>query len=214
VCRYNFDHPDAIDQDMLVEHLWMLKQQQAIEIPVYDFSTHSRVGTQSLAPADIVILDGIFILAVARIRKACDLAVFTMEDSDVCLARRLRRDMKERGRTLDSVLLQYERFVKPGFQAFIQPTMSKADVIIPRARDNHKAILMLARDLAMQVLKRKKVTARQRFSLPSPSHVASGGGASSAPESPLPHTDVPTESELADALVTSARSTTTPESSS
>jgi uridine kinase len=183
--RYNFDHPDAIDFELLVEQLAALKARRTIAIPDYDFTKHQRVGTHSLEPADIIILDGIFILAVERVRKSCDLTIFTMEDSDVCLARRLRRDISERGRTLESVLVQYERFVKPGFQTFIQPTMSKADLIIPRARDNHRAIHTLARDLATQVLKYKRKMA---------------GIATPAPRSALP-----TDEELADALLAAAR---------
>ena len=110
-------------------------------------STTTISGTAT----SVVILDGIFVLHDERVRSACDLTLFCVEDSDVCLARRLRRDIVERGRTVESVLTQYLRFVKGGYTQFVAPTMTLADVIVPRARENATAIDMLARDLQRRV---------------------------------------------------------------
>ena len=129
---YNWDHPDALDMELLARHLRALHAGDDIAVPHYDFTLHER-GTKpsdctyiSAADTDVVILDGIFVLAVAPVRAACDLTLFTLEDLDICLARRLRRDIAERGRSVDGVLEQYCRFVKPGFHNFIQPSMNFA----------------------------------------------------------------------------------------
>lgn len=120
-----------------------------------DFTRHMRreaaVSTHVSSATDVVIIDGIFVLAVESVRAACDLTLFTIEDLDVCLARRLRRDIAERGRDVGSVLEQYLKFVKPGFQNFIAPSMNKADILVPRARDNLMAIEMIAKEVQRRV---------------------------------------------------------------
>jgi uridine kinase len=146
--NHNFDHPDSLDFDLLAEHLQALGNGEAIEMPLYDFSTHQRLTeTEHVEPADVVIVDGIFTLWMENVRSVCDLRVFTVEDLDVCLARRLRRDIVERGRSIESVLVQYQRFVKPAYHNFIRPSMIHADIIIPRARDNTRAIDLLVQDV-------------------------------------------------------------------
>lgn len=130
---YNFDHPEAIDFDLVVQHLKDLAKGKDVEVPKYDFTTHKRLeGTRLVSKPSVVILDGIFTLSIPSVRRNCDLTVFTLEDLDICLARRLRRDLQERGRDVDSVLRQYHRFVKPGYHTFIAPSMREADLIIPR----------------------------------------------------------------------------------
>jgi uridine kinase len=125
------------------------------QIPTYDFVAHRRAEgvTTRIRGREtaVVILDGIFVLWAERVRAVCDVTIFTVEDADVCLARRLRRDIVERGRTVESVLAQYLRHVKPGFTQFVAPSMSLADFIIPRARENATAIAMLARDIQRRV---------------------------------------------------------------
>jgi len=131
--NYNFDHPDAIDFDLVVHHLKELAAGHPVQVPMYDFATHMRLpGTRLVSSPSVVIFDGIFTLSVPSVRRACDLTVFTLEDLDICLARRLKRDVEERGRSVDSVLVQYHRFVKPGYHTFIAPSMREADLIIPR----------------------------------------------------------------------------------
>ena len=150
--KWNFDVPDAIDHDLLAQQLIQLKNGEAVQVPQYDFTTHKRIqATTEICGADVVIVDGIFTLHVEQVRRVCDVTMFTMEDLDVCLARRLRRDIVERGREVESVLHQYQTFVKPGFETFVRPSMQHADFIIPRARDNKIAIDMLARDITAQV---------------------------------------------------------------
>ena len=134
---YNWDHPEALDMDLLAAHLRALHSGEDISVPHYDFTEHKRRVPAlnssnedctfiSASETDVVILDGIFVLAVPPVRAACDLTLFTLEDLDICLARRLRRDISERGRSVDGVLEQYCRFVKPGFHNFIQPSMNFA----------------------------------------------------------------------------------------
>lgn len=114
---YNFDHPDALDLDLLGLHLAALKNGQNIQVPVYDFTTHKRLETTTFIDAkstSVVIVDGIFALWADAVAKHCDIKLFCSESLDICLVRRLRRDISERGRTSESVLSQYIRFVKPG----------------------------------------------------------------------------------------------------
>lgn len=152
--QYNFDHPSSIDFDLLADHLQKLRNGEDVEVPHYDFATHKRTGETTHVEAkatSVIILDGIFVLWADRVAAQCDLTIFCSEDLDVCLVRRLRRDLVERGRTVESVLNQYLRFVKAGFEEFVAPSMAKADLIIPRARENAVAIDMLARDLQRRV---------------------------------------------------------------
>jgi uridine kinase len=152
---YNFDHPSSIDFDLLADHLEQLRSGQDVEIPTYDFVHHRRTDKTTIVSGSqthVIIVDGIFVLCAERVRLLCDVTIFCTEDMDVCLARRLRRDIVERGRTVESVLSQYLKFVKAGFTQFVAPTMTTADLIIPRARDNVTAITMLARDIERRVL--------------------------------------------------------------
>jgi uridine kinase len=148
--NYNFDHPGAIDFDLLASHLEGLARGEDVEIPTYSFTTHSRLSETvriSGSHTDVVIVDGIFVLHQEIVREKCDVTIFTAEDLDICLARRLKRDLVERGRSVESVLSQYVRFVRTGYHQFVAPTMTLADFIIPRARENETAIGVLARDL-------------------------------------------------------------------
>eukprot|EP01138_Halocafeteria_seosinensis_P002625 gb/GECG01002684.1/.p1 GENE.gb/GECG01002684.1/~~gb/GECG01002684.1/.p1 ORF type:complete len:299 (+),score=35.38 gb/GECG01002684.1/:1-897(+) len=146
--QHNFDHPEAIDFDLLTQHLRELKDGGSVDIPVYDFATHKRLNeTEHIDRADVVIVDGIFTLCVRSVREICDISIFTMEDMDICLARRLKRDIEERGRTVSSVIQRYVEFVKPGFQTFVEPSMRYADIIVPRARENSTAIDIIVGDI-------------------------------------------------------------------
>ncbi|KAJ3235027.1 Uridine-cytidine kinase-like 1 [Chytriomyces hyalinus] len=166
--NYNFDHPDSFDFDILEETLKNLKDGVQVDVPVYDFNTHSRLKdtSTSIYGANIVIFEGIFALHDPKVRELMDLMLFVDTDSDVRLARRLRRDIAERGRDIHGVLSQYKKFVKPAFDDYIYPTMKHADVIVPRGSDNVAAISVItqhiiremdARDLSLrsQLLKIK-----------------------------------------------------------
>ncbi|MEP6848906.1 MAG: uridine kinase [Acidobacteriota bacterium] len=128
----NFDHPDAIDSDMLVNHIKRLRQDEPIEMPLYDMVTHTRRSeTLELLPRPVVIIEGILIFAESRILDLLDFRVFVDTPDDVRLMRRLRRDVIERGRTFERTLDQYERTIRPMHFEFVEPSKRHADIIIP-----------------------------------------------------------------------------------
>lgn len=130
--NYDFDHPNALDMDLAFEKLKEISQGRDVEIPTYDFALHKRTNeTHLVKAASIVVFEGILSLYEEKIRNIMDLKIFVLTDMDICLARRLIRDIKERGRTAKSVLVQYNRFVKNSFESFIKPVMKHCDIIIP-----------------------------------------------------------------------------------
>ncbi|CAL7962419.1 uridine/cytidine kinase [Alphaproteobacteria bacterium] len=139
--RINFDHPNAFDHEYLVEHLNALKQGKTIEVPTYNYTTHSRSKeTKIVGPHKIVVLEGILLFADINVRPLLDIKFFIDTPLDICLMRRIRRDIEERGRTLASVFDQYERTVRPMFQEFIEPSKQYADLIIPNRAKNYIAV--------------------------------------------------------------------------
>ncbi|XP_065874739.1 uridine kinase-like protein 5 [Euphorbia lathyris] len=141
VHEYNFDHPDAFDTELLLSCVEKLKLGQPISIPYYDFKRHKSVGPgQQVNPSHVIILEGILVLHDPRVRGLMNMKIFVDTDSDLRLARRIRRDTVERGRNIQNVLDQYDRFVKPSFEEFILPSKKYADIIIPRGGDNEVAI--------------------------------------------------------------------------
>eukprot|EP01083_Nonionella_stella_P039585 107647_1 len=155
VSEYNFDHPDAFDFDLLREKLATIREGKSVEIPVYDFVTHSRrPETETIYGADVVVVEGILSLYHKDIRDLLDLMVFVDADSDLRLARRIKRDIAERGRTLDSVLAQYVKTVKPSHDNFCTPTKRYCDIIIPHGRHNPVAIDLLTEHIRTQLSKR------------------------------------------------------------
>ena len=142
---FNFDHPDAFDTDLFVEHLRELKANRAIEKPVYSFTQHSRTSdTVRVNPGDVVIAEGILVLALEPVRQELDIKVFVDADDDVRVIRRLSRDIKERGRDFDGVIAQYFRTVRPMHFGFVEPSKRYADIIIPHGGNNDIAIDMVA----------------------------------------------------------------------
>jgi uridine kinase len=142
--KINYDHPDALEHDLLIEHLIELKQGRAVDVPQYNYALHNRSPeTVSLVPPKLLILEGILILHVAALAERLDLRVFVDVPMDVCLTRRLRRDIQQRGRQLESVLRQYETSVRPMFYKFIEPSKSQADLIVPRGGENKPALDVL-----------------------------------------------------------------------
>ena len=128
----NFDHPDSIDSDMLVNHLIRLKQGLSVDMPLYDFVTHTRSDEiEVINPKPVVIIEGILIFAEARVLDLLDVRVFVDTPDDVRLMRRLRRDINERGRTFERTLDQYERTIRPMHFEFVEPSKRHADIIIP-----------------------------------------------------------------------------------
>jgi uridine kinase len=140
----NYDHPDALEHELLIDHLRALRNGLTIDVPQYDYSIHDRLPvSRPVAPARIVILEGILILHDPAICGLLDLAVFVDVPLDICLSRRLRRDIQQRGRSLDSVLHQYETSVRPMFFHFVEPTRRHADLIVPRGGENVAALAVV-----------------------------------------------------------------------
>ena len=140
-CNVNFDHPNAIDFDLLIEHVKELKKGNVIEQPIYSFVTHNRVeDTLITHPKKVVIIEGILILTKKELRALMDIKVFVHADSDERLIRRLKRDIQERGRDINEVLERYQTTLKPMHEEFIEPTKTYADLIIPNDNYNTVAI--------------------------------------------------------------------------
>ena len=140
----NFDHPDSLETQLLIQHVLALRDFQTVEVPIYDFSTDSRTDqTYSIAARNVVIVEGILIFAEPELRKLFDVKIFVDTDADVRLIRRLRRDITERGRSTESVINQYEATVRPMHLEFVEPSKRYADVIIPEGGHNMAALDMV-----------------------------------------------------------------------
>lgn len=144
----NFDHPDALDTALLIEHVKHLRAGNPIEVPIYDFKTHRRrVETITLEPAPVVIVEGILVLVEPKLRAELDIKIFVDTDDDIRLFRRIRRDMEERGRTFESIRAQYYETVRPMHLEYVAPCRRFADLIIPEGGDNNVAIDILVAHL-------------------------------------------------------------------
>ena len=140
----NYDHPNAFDNDLLLEHLHQMLDGQAIEKPIYNFAEHTRATyTERVEPKQVVILEGIMVLEDERLRNLMDIKIFVDTDADVRIIRRILRDIKERGRSIESVVEQYMGVVRPMHMQFIEPTKKYADLIIPEGGKNQVAIDVL-----------------------------------------------------------------------
>lgn len=142
--KINYDHPFAFDNDLLVENLQSLLKGEEIKKPIYDFVNHTRSSkTEVVKPSDVIVLEGLFILEEEKLRSLCDMKLFVDTDADVRFIRRLIRDVKERGRTLDSVVEQYQTTVRVMHNLFVEPSKRYADVIIPEGGKNSVALDLL-----------------------------------------------------------------------
>lgn len=143
-CKQNYDHPDAFETDLLCEHLEALTRGESVDVPVYDYTVHNRSArTERVEPRAVVILEGILIFCEARLREKMDLKIFVDTDADERILRRISRDTKERGRSLDSVIDQYLTTVKPMHDAFVEPYKRYADIIVPGGGSNPAALDMI-----------------------------------------------------------------------
>lgn len=148
--RMNFDHPDALETSLLAQHLMELRAGVGVDVPVYDFATHTRTGeTRRVEPAGVTIVDGILVLADPHLRGLLDIKVFVDTDADIRFIRRLRRDQRDRGRSLDSVVEQYLTTVRPMHLAFVEGSRAFADIIIPEGGRNRVAIDLLVSRLQL-----------------------------------------------------------------
>lgn len=143
--KLNFDHPDAVDIQMMIKHIKQLKSGKNIRKPIYDFTKHIRTKeSEIIKPQKILVVEGILILAITEIRNFLDMKVFIDTDDDERLLRRINRDMKERNRSYDNIQQQYRETVKPMHLEFVEPSKRYADIIIPRGGGNNVAIEMVA----------------------------------------------------------------------
>lgn len=153
--RANFDHPDAIDSDMLVNHLLRLKQGLRVEMPLYDFKTHTRsTKIEIIEPKPVVIVEGILIFAESRVLDLLDVRVYVDTPDDIRFIRRLRRDIAERGRTVESVIEQYFASVRPMHFEFVEPSKRNADIIIPEGGQTGVSVEFLCGLVREQLSKR------------------------------------------------------------
>ena len=140
----NYDHPDSLDTELMVHHLTELREGRSVEVPTYDFARYARMSaTETTQPCRTIIAEGILIFVDPALRALLDVKVFVDADDDVRFIRRLRRDVAERGRTMDSVIDQYQSTVKPMHLEFVEPSKRYADVIVPQGGHNTVAINML-----------------------------------------------------------------------
>lgn len=145
-CRLNYDHPDAFDTDLMVEQIKALRAGETIACPVYDFSQHNRSKeTLLIAPTSVIIIEGILVFADSKLRDLMDVKIFVDTDADVRILRRIVRDVRKRGRSLESVVTQYLTTVKPMHEQFVEPTKRFADVIVPEGGKNLVALDMIIR---------------------------------------------------------------------
>ena len=153
--EYNFDHPNAIDFQLLLETLQRLKEMKKVDVPIYNFVTHRRESkTVSMYGANVIIFEGILAFHDESIRDLLDLKIFVDHDRDICLARRLKRDIKERGRDIHGVLEQYEKHVRPAYNNYIGPTIQYADIIVPRGGENNIALNLITKHVRAQLAKK------------------------------------------------------------
>ncbi|XP_036003073.1 uridine-cytidine kinase-like 1 isoform X2 [Fundulus heteroclitus] len=154
--EYNFDHPDAFDFELLVSVLRKLKKGKSIKVPVYDFTTHSRRKEwKTVYGANVVIFEGILAFANKELLKLLDMKVFVDTDSDIRLIRRLKRDVSQRGRDINGIIKQYNKFVKPAFEQYIEPTVQVADIVVPRGGENFVALDLIVQHVHSQLEKRE-----------------------------------------------------------
>lgn len=140
----NYDHPNAIDHELLYQHLLLLQQGKPVEVPIYNHNKHVRENeTRTIGKHTIVVLEGILLFVERQLRDLMDIRIFMETALDICLIRRLKRDLKERGRSLDAVLKQYDETVRPMYLQFIEPSKRYADIIVPRGGGNRIAIDMI-----------------------------------------------------------------------
>ncbi|KAE8286530.1 Uridine-cytidine kinase-like 1 [Larimichthys crocea] len=158
--EYNFDHPDAFDFELLVTVLRKLKKGKSVKVPVYDFTSHCRRKEwKTVYGANVVIFEGILAFANKELLKLLDMKVFVDTDSDIRLIRRLKRDISQRGRDISGIIKQYNKFVKPAFEQYIEPTVQSADIVVPRGGENFVALDLIVQHVHSQ-LEKREITVR------------------------------------------------------
>jgi len=147
--KLNYDHPDAFDTDLMIEHLQMLKSGKSIACPIYDFSQHNRTDRTVMIPsARVIVVEGILVFCEKELRELLNIKIYVDTDADVRVLRRVIRDVRERGRSIESVVEQYLKTVKPMHEAFVEPSKRYADIIIPQGGYNSVALEMIDHRIA------------------------------------------------------------------
>lgn len=155
--KINFDHPNSLDTDLMISHINQLKAGKSVELPIYDFTTHSRTkNTTVVESRQVIIVEGILIFAVVEVRKLFDMKFFVDTDADIRFIRRLQRDISERGRSTDSVIKQYQSTVRPMHLEFVEPSKRYADLIIPEGGYNKVAMDAVIASIEAFLLQAKK----------------------------------------------------------
>ncbi|QFT89962.1 Uridine kinase [Bacillus sp. THAF10] len=155
--KTNYDHPLAFDNDLLIDHIKSLLHYDSVKKPVYDYTLHTRSSKViEVEPKDVIIVEGILVLEDERLRNLMDIKLFVDTDADIRIIRRMLRDIKERGRTIDSVIEQYVTVVRPMHNQFIEPTKRYADIIIPEGGQNHVAIDLMVTKI-QTILEQKEI---------------------------------------------------------
>lgn len=143
--KTNYDHPDSLETDLMIKHIEMLRNFQPVDIPIYDFVEHTRAKeTEHIEPQSVILIEGILIFAVKELRDLMDMKIFVDTDADIRFMRRLQRDIEERGRSVKSVCDQYINVVRPMHEAFVEPSKTFADIIVPHGGRNRAALDMVA----------------------------------------------------------------------
>lgn len=143
-CRLNYDHPNAFDTDLMIEHLKLLRQGRSVECPVYDYTVHNRSkDTVIINPGQVIIVEGILIFENKALCELMDIRIFVDTDADLRIIRRIQRDVMERARSLDSVISQYLHTVKPMHEQFVEPSKKNANIIVPEGGYNQVAMEMI-----------------------------------------------------------------------
>lgn len=189
--EFNFDHPDALDFQLILDTMNTLLDSQVARIPVYDFVTHARLKNEYIHvyPADVILFEGILVFYFPELRNLFKLKLFVDMDADTRLARRVIRDLKERGRELHSTIHQYTLFVKPAFEEFCQPTKKYADVIIPRGAENDVAINLIVQHIKEHLLPMATENGSPRRSMQDDSNLPLTNGSHKAGENGLGETE-------------------------
>ncbi len=155
-CKVNYDEPDAMDTSLMVYHLEQLRSGEAVDCPVYDFALHNRSKeTTHLVPKPVIIVEGILIFENEALRNLMDIKIFVVTDADVRLCRRIKRDVNKRGRSLESVLEQYQATVKPMHEKYVEPSKKYADVVVPFGGKNLVALDMIMGHIQRHLMEEK-----------------------------------------------------------
>lgn len=163
-CKTNYDHPFAFDTDLFVEHIKELKKGSVIQKPIYDYSTHNRKEeTIKVEPKEIIIVEGLLVFYEERIRDLLDIKIFVDTDADIRILRRINRDMRDRGRSLESIMNQYMSTVRPAHEQFIEPTKKYADIIVTEGGNNLVAVDLMVTKIKSLLYNNKRKENKRSF---------------------------------------------------